>query len=160
MATKWCITISIALIFAISSQFEKPIKVEDTPPPTPPSAASEVNPSINLPSEEKDTATNTETPPEQVLPPQTDKEEQKIQPDPVKPEPPEPPKLPEGIDEENPDQKPEYKPEDTEKKPEENPPASNGNSIPGFDNVPDGGANTVIIGESDGDINKQVGTMD
>lgn len=32
--------------------------------------------------------------------------------------------------------------------------------LPGFDSVPDGGANQVIDGESDGDINKQVGTMD
>lgn len=32
--------------------------------------------------------------------------------------------------------------------------------LPGFDNVPDGGANQVIDGESDGDINTQVGTMD
>ena len=32
--------------------------------------------------------------------------------------------------------------------------------LPGFDNVPDGGGNQVINGESDGDINTQVGTMD
>lgn len=32
--------------------------------------------------------------------------------------------------------------------------------LPGFDSVPDGGANQVIDGESDGDINTQVGTMD
>lgn len=32
--------------------------------------------------------------------------------------------------------------------------------LPGFDNVPDGGSNQVVDGESDGDINKQVGTMD
>lgn len=31
--------------------------------------------------------------------------------------------------------------------------------LPGFDSVPNGGANQVINGESDGDINKQVGTM-
>jgi hypothetical protein len=37
---------------------------------------------------------------------------------------------------------------------------SGGNSIPGFDNVPDGGANTVIEVDGDGDINKQVGIMD
>ena len=101
-----------------------------------------------------------ENPPKETLPPQTDKEEQKIQPDPVKPEPPEPPKLPEGIDEENPDQKPEYKPEDTEKKPEENPPASNGNSIPGFDNVPDGGANQIIEDENMYENGNKIGIMD
>ena len=32
--------------------------------------------------------------------------------------------------------------------------------LPGFDSVPDGGANQVINGESDGDINKEVGSMD
>ena len=32
--------------------------------------------------------------------------------------------------------------------------------LPGFDNVPDGGANQVINGESDGDYNKEVGSMD
>lgn len=32
--------------------------------------------------------------------------------------------------------------------------------LPGFDNVPDGGANQVIEVDGDGDINKQVGTMD
>lgn len=31
--------------------------------------------------------------------------------------------------------------------------------LPGFDSVPDGGSNQVIDGKSDGDINKQVGTM-
>lgn len=31
--------------------------------------------------------------------------------------------------------------------------------LPGFDNVPDGGENQVIIGDSDGYINKQVGIM-
>lgn len=31
--------------------------------------------------------------------------------------------------------------------------------LPGFDSVPDGGSNQVINGKSDGDINKQVGTM-
>lgn len=32
--------------------------------------------------------------------------------------------------------------------------------LPGFDNVPDGGANQVIDGTSDGDIDKEVGSMD
>jgi len=39
-------------------------------------------------------------------------------------------------------------------------PSGGGNSIPGFDNVPNLGENQVIEGKSDGDINKQVGTMD
>ena len=50
-------------------------------------------------------------------------------------------------------------------KPEEkknNIPEDNNSSggLPGFDDVPDGGANQVIDGDSDGDIDKQVGTMD
>lgn len=32
--------------------------------------------------------------------------------------------------------------------------------LPGFDNVQDGGANQVIDGDSDGDLDKQVGNMD
>ena len=38
--------------------------------------------------------------------------------------------------------------------------SSGGNSIPGFDNVPDGGANHGEVVDGDGDINKQVGIMD
>ena len=47
-------------------------------------------------------------------------------------------------------------------KPEYNTPEDNNSSggLPGFDDVPDGGANRVIDGDSDGDIDKQVGTMD
>ena len=36
---------------------------------------------------------------------------------------------------------------------------STSGGLPGFNSVPDGGSNQVIDGESDGDINKQVGTM-
>lgn len=46
----------------------------------------------------------------------------------------------------------------TEKKTESKTKSSGG--LPGFDKVPDGGKNHVSEGESDGDINKQVGTMD
>lgn len=37
---------------------------------------------------------------------------------------------------------------------------SGGNSIPGFDNVPNAGANQGEVVDGDGDINKQVGNMD
>lgn len=37
--------------------------------------------------------------------------------------------------------------------------SSSSGGLPGFDSVPDGGANQVIDGESTGDINKQVGNM-
>lgn len=49
-------------------------------------------------------------------------------------------------------------PEDnTKNTPEDN---NSSGGLPGFDNVPEGGANQVIDGDSDGDIDKQVGTMD
>ena len=51
-------------------------------------------------------------------------------------------------------------PKDTPKPESSTKPSGGGNSIPGFDNVPDGGANTVIEVDGDGDINKQVGIMD
>jgi len=48
------------------------------------------------------------------------------------------------------------KPKDTSKTEKQ----TQSGSLPGFDNVPDGGANQVIEVDGDGDINKQVGTMD
>ena len=49
-------------------------------------------------------------------------------------------------------------PEDnTNNIPEDN---NSSGGLPGFDDVPEGGANQVIDGDSDGDIDKQVGTMD
>lgn len=47
--------------------------------------------------------------------------------------------------------------ENTNNNPEDN---NTSGGLPGFDDVPDGGANQVIDGDSDGDIDKQVGTMD
>ena len=38
--------------------------------------------------------------------------------------------------------------------------SQSGGGLPGFDNVPDGGANQVIEVDGEGDINKQVGNMD
>ena len=51
-------------------------------------------------------------------------------------------------------------PKETPKQEPSSKPSGGGNSIPGFDNVPNLGDNQVIEGKSDGDINKQVGTMD
>ncbi|BCJ96360.1 hypothetical protein acsn021_39290 [Anaerocolumna cellulosilytica] len=59
-----------------------------------------------------------------------------------------------------PSPKPTKKPTPTAKptsKPEKK---NSSGGFPGFDNVPDGGDNTVIYGDSDGDIDKQVGDMD
>lgn len=51
-------------------------------------------------------------------------------------------------------------PKETPKQESSPKPSSGGNSIPGFDNVPDGGANHGEVVDGDGDINKQVGIMD
>lgn len=90
--------------------------------------------------------------------------DQAIQSDPVKPEPPAPPSGAQGehsgddVDpaDRNQPNPPSYSSNETEKKPPESKPSD---EPPGFENVPDGGPNHVEIGRSDGDINKQVGTM-
>ncbi|BAE81842.1 DUF6550 family protein [Desulfitobacterium hafniense] len=51
-------------------------------------------------------------------------------------------------------------PKETPKSESTSKPSGGGNSIPGFDNVPDGGANHGEVVDGDGDINKQVGIMD
>lgn len=45
-------------------------------------------------------------------------------------------------------------------KSDENISKNSSGGLPGFGKVPDGGDNQVIAGDSDGDIDKQVGTMD
>ncbi len=86
--------------------------------------------------------------------------EQTIQPDPVKPDP----------DEEalkDPTKKPDGTPVEGAPKPEDHnnvtppppPPSTNTGGLPGFDNVPDAGANQGEYVDGDGDINKQVGIM-
>lgn len=164
--------IGLALVVAIGMRFQKTPGEPDTLPQQPQSSES-VEPEVQPPKVVVPSPSVPETPPAESLPPQTDLPEQKLQPDPVKPEAPsEPPKTSDGTDRtpstdknhdftpESSDAPPIYKPEDTEKKPE--PPAESKPSggLPGFDNVPDGGANQVIEGKSDGNINKQVGTMD
>ncbi len=70
----------------------------------------------------------------------------------------------------NPDQKPNGEkvdkpteenptPPQTQEQPKEQPSEPTG-GLPGFDNVPNMGENQTIKGDSDGDINKQVGIMD
>ena len=163
----------LALLVAIGMQVAKAPDKPDTLPQTE-QGSSSVTPEVQPPEVVVTPPNNTPSQPVETLPPQTDLPEQKLQPDPVKPEAPENPKTPDGTDRtpnsdknhdftpENPDTPPTYKPEDTEKKPTP-PPESKpqgGGGLPGFDNVPDGGANQVIEGKSDGDINKQVGEMD
>lgn len=159
------------LVVLIGTQFQKDT-VKDDPLPTQSSQPSDVT--VETPSAEKEVVV---TPPE--IPTETPNTnngavssgtEQTIQADPVKPEYTEEQlkddtKTPDGkpvttpppaVDHDKVDPpKDQPKPES---KPENKP--SGGNSIPGFDNVPNLGENQAIEGESDGDINKQVGTMD
>ena len=156
--------IGLALVAAIGMRFAKePVKPDASSQE--PVSSSNVAPEIQDKTEKKEVVVSPQPASEpessETLPPQTDLPEQKLQPDPVKPEAPAKPELPKDADTTNPSKSPEYKPEDTEKKPaaSESKPQSGG-GLPGFDNVPDGGANQVIEVDGDGDINKQVGEMD
>ncbi len=155
--------IGLALVVAIGMQFTK-APGEPDPLPQQPQSSEAVNPEVQPPDLVVTPPSVPESQPTESLPPQTDLPEQKLQPDPVKPEAPsEPPVLPEDADTKNPEKPPEYKPVDTEKKPAPPAPSTpqgSGGGLPGFDNVPDGGANQVIEVDGDGDINKQVGIMD
>ena len=158
------------LVVAITGQF-KTEKPTDAPLPSQSSSASDVTVDPSAPDsaeKEKDVVIQI---PDATPPASSDNgavdtgTEQTIQGDVTKPE---------YTEEElkNPDQKPNGEPvteadtvQDHDKvETPVTPPApskpSGGNSIPGFDNVPDGGANQVIEVDGDGDINKQVGTMD
>lgn len=158
------------LLVAITGQF-KAEKPTDAPLPSQSSSASDVtvDPSVlDTTEKEKDVVIQT---PDATPPASSDNgavdtgTEQTIQGDVTKPE---------YTEEElkNPDQKPNGEPV-TEKDTVQDhdkvetpvtPPApskpSGGNSIPGFDNVPNAGANQGEYVDGDGDINKQVGTMD
>ena len=157
------VVICIALVVAIGMRFAKePVRPDASSQE--PVSSSEMAPDIQDKTDKKEVVVSpqptTEPESSETLPPQTDLPEQKLQPDPVKPEAPAKPELPKDADTTNPSKPPEYKPEDTEKKPAaESKPQGDG-GLPGFDNVPDGGANQVIEVDGDGDINKQVGEMD
>lgn len=164
------LALSAVLVVAITNQF-KTEKPTDAPLSSQSSSASDVTVDPNAPDtteKEKDVVIQ---PTETTPPASTDNgavdtgTEQTIQGDVTKPE---------YTEDElkNPDQKPNGEPaSESDRVPEgekvdkpTSPPApskpSGGNGIPGFDNVPNLGENQVIAGKSDGDINKQVGTMD
>lgn len=134
--------IGLALVIAIGMQFAKEPAKSDASSQEPVSS-SDAAPVIQDNTEKKEVVVSPQTTPEssETLPPQTDLPEQKLQPDPVKPEAPAKPELPKDTDTKNPAKPPEYKPEDTEKKPTAESKPQNGGGLPGFDNVPDGGAN-------------------
>lgn len=155
--------IGLALVVAIGMRFTKEPTKPDASSQEPVSS-SDVAPEIQDKTEKKKVVVSPQPASEpkstETLPPQTDLPEQKLQSDPVKPEAPEKPELPKDADTTNPSKPPEYKPEETEKKPAAESKPQSGGGLPGFDNVPDAGANQVIEVDGDGDINKQVGEMD
>lgn len=139
--------IGLALVVAIGMRFAKePVKPDASSQE--PVSSSDVAPEIQDKTEKKEIVVSPQSTPEpetsEALPPQTDLPEQKLQSDPVKPEAPAKPELPNDADTTNPSKSPEYNPEDTEKKPAAESQSQNGGGLPGFDNVPDGGANQVI----------------
>lgn len=143
--------IGLALVAAIGMRFAKePVKPDASSQE--PVSSSDVAPVIQDKTEKKEVVVSPQPTSEpestETLSPQTDLPEQQLQPDPVKPEAPAKPELPKDADTTN-----LSKPPAPESKPQ-------GGGLPGFDKVPDGGANQVIEGKSDGDINKQVGEMD
>ena len=157
------VVICIALVVAIGMRFAKePVRPDASSQE--PVSSSEMAPDIQDKTDKKEVVVSpqptTEPESSETLPPQTDLPEQKLQPDPVKPEAPAKPELPKDADTTNPSKPPEYRPEDTEKKPAAESKPQGGGGLPGFDNVPDGGATQVIEVDGDGDINKQVGEMD
>lgn len=158
------------LVVAITGQF-KTEKPTDAPLPSQSSSVSDVTVDPSVPDtteKEKDVVIQT---PDATPPASSDNgavdtgTEQTIQGDVTKPE---------YTEEElkNPDQKPNGEPvtekdtvqdHDKVETPVVTPAPSKpsgGNSIPGFDNVPNAGANQGEYVDGDGDINKQVGIMD
>ena len=153
--------VCVALIIAISSQFHVAKQKYNTAV-----SSSTVSDEISVKPESDKTAdqTNVTVPSSK---PSTESSQasgngvssgtkQTIQSDVSKPEAPKETPKPQG-NTTNQSKVPAYKPEDTEKKSVEN---KQQGGLPGFDNVPDGGANQVTSGKSDGDINKAVGKMD
>lgn len=155
--------IGFALVVAIGMRFAKePIRPDASSQE--PVSSSDVAPDIQNSTEKKEVVVSPQPTPEpestETLPPQTNLPEQKLQPDPVKPAAPAKPELPKDTDTTNPSKPPEYKPEDMEKKPAAESKPQNGGGLPGFDNVPDGGANQVINADDMYENGNKIGEMD
>lgn len=155
--------ICIALVIAIGMRFAKePVRPDASSQE--PVSSSDVAPDIQNNTKEKEVVVSpqpsSESESSETLPPQTDLPEQKLQPDPVKPEAPAKPELPKDADNKNPAKPPEYKPEDTEKKPAHESKPQGGGGLPGFDNVPDGGDNQVINADDMYENGNKIGEMD
>lgn len=154
--------ICIALVVAIGMRFAKePVRPDASSQE--PVSSSEVAPDIQDKTEKKEVVVSPQPasePENSETLPQTDLPEQKLQPDPVKPEAPAKPELPKDADTTNPSKPPEYKPEDTEKKPAAESKPQNGGGLPGFDNVPDGGANQGEYLDDMYENGNKIGEMD
>lgn len=155
--------ICIALVAIIGMRFAKePVRPDASSQE--PVSSSDVAPEIQDKAEKKEVVVSPQPTSEpestETLPPQTDLPEQKLQPDPVKPEAPAKPKLPKNADTTNPAKPPEYKPEDTEKKPAAESKPQGGGGLPGFDNVPDGGANQGEYLDDMYENGNKIGEMD
>lgn len=167
LAVTGCLALCAVLVALIGQQFNHTKPVDD-PLPLQSSEVSDVTVYPNLPDNaEKEVIV---TPPDISQPASTNNgavssgTEQTIQSDATKPEYTEeqlkdPTQKPDG---EKVTEPPKPVDHDKVEKPKDNteaPPKQSG-GLPGFDNVPNLGENQVIEGKSDGDINKQVGTMD
>lgn len=155
--------ICIALVIAIGMRFAKEPVMPDASSQEPVSSSDAV-PEIQNNTEKKKVVVSphpsSEPESTETLPPQTNLPEQKLQPDPVKPEAPAKPELPKDADTKNPAKPPEYKPEDTEKKPAAESKPQGGGGLPGFDNVPDGGANQGEYLDDMYENGNKIGEMD
>ena len=169
-----CLAICAVLVVLIGQQFKSPKPVDN---PLPPQSSDVSNVTVE-PSEPDSAEKEKEvvvTPPDTSQPVSTDNgavssgTEQTIQGDVSKPEYTEeqlkdPTQKPNGEKVTEPptavDHDKVEQPKETPKQESSSKPSNGGNSIPGFDNVPDGGANHGEVVDGDGDINKQVGIMD
>lgn len=155
--------IGLALVIAIGMRFAKE-PVGPHASSQEPVSSSDVAPVIQDKTEKKEAVVSPQPTSEpessETLPPQTDLPEQKLQPDPVKPEAPAKPELSKDADTTNPSKPPEYKPEATEKKPAAESKPQGGGGLPGFDNVPDGGANQGEYLDDMYENGNKIGEMD
>ena len=165
-----CLALCVVLVALIGQKFQSP-KPGDDPLPPQSSGVSDVMINPNASGNTENEKEVIVTPPDTTQPANTDNgavssgTEQTIQSDVTKPEYTEgqlkdPSQKPSGekiTEQDKPvDHGKVEQPKDTPKNDSQN----QGGGLPGFDNVPDGGANQVIVVNGDGDINKQVGNMD
>lgn len=164
-----CLALCAVLVVLVGQQFITP-KPVDNPLPPQSSEVSNVKVDPKVPDGTEKEKEVTVTPPDTSQPTNIDNgavssgTEQTIQGDATKPEYTEeqlrdPTQKPDG---EKVTEPPKSVDHDKVEKPKDNPeaPPKQSGGLPGFDNVPNAGANQGEYVDGDGDINKQVGTMD